>query len=304
VPHRASIDTLVPAGQAAGTAPPRELQLADLRGAHALSLAEQWPHRLQDWWAAATLGSGAIVERGGEVVGTGMCWPWEAGHATLGLVIVRKDQRGQGLGKRLMRQLLEPLRNSSVLLHATADGRPLYEKLGFRVVGEIRQHQGHVQHAPAVQLAGGEQLRPAGTADLAPLVELDARAAGMQRHAAVEQLLRLGEAAVLSRDGQPIGFAVRRPFGRGLAIGPVVADSQEGAKALIAHWLQVSAAEPRSTAQGPFVRIDVHAGSGLEPWLDEHQLLPVGGATAMVRGAEPRRGPQVGGWALISQSLG
>jgi hypothetical protein len=274
--------------------------VADLRAAHALSQAEQWPHRLNDWGAAAALGEGVVVERGGRLAGTGMRWRWGGEHATLGLVIVRKDCRGEGLGKQLMQQLLEPLGQRSVLLHATAAGLPLYQKLGFRTVGEISQHQGEVRACPAVELPPGTQLGPAVPADLEALVALDARGAGMPRGEAMEQLLKLGEAVVLRRDDRPVGFAVRRPFGRGLVVGPVAADSLAEAKALIGHWLRVSVQEHGK----PFVRLDVHAGSGLEDWLAGLNLRHVGGGVAMVRGARPQRGHETGGWALISQSLG
>lgn len=280
--------------------PPREMLVADLRAAHALSQAEQWPHRLNDWGAAAALGEGLVVERGGQLAGTGMRWRWGGEHATVGLVIVHKDCRGQGLGKQLMQQLLAPLGQRSVLLHAAAAGLPLYQKLGFRALGEISQHQGEVLACPGVELPPGMQLGSAIPADLEALVALDARGAGMPRRAAMEQLLKLGEAVVLRQGDQPVGFAVRRPFGRGLVVGPVAAGSLAEAKALIAHWLRASVQEFGK----PFVRLDVHAGSGLEGWLAGLNLRHVGGAVAMVRGAPPERGPGAGGWALISQSLG
>lgn len=279
---------------------PREMLVADLSAAHKLSQAEHWPHRLDDWGAAAALGDGVVVERDGRLAGTGMRWRWGGEHATVGLVIVRKDCRGKGLGKQLMQQLLAPLGQRSVLLHATDAGLPLYEKLGFQTVGKISQHQGEVLACPAVEPPPGMQLDSAVSADLEALVALDARGAGMPRREAMAQLLTLGQAVVLRQGDQPVGFAVRRPFGRGLIVGPVVADRLEGAQALIGHWLQASVQEFGK----PFVRLDVHAGSGLEDWLAGLNLRHVGGAVAMVRGAQPTRGPDAGGWALISQSLG
>ena len=276
---------------------------ADLQAAHALSQAEQWPHRLDDWEAAAALGEGVVLKCGGQLAGTGMRWHWGDEHATVGLVIVHKDFRRKGLGRQLMQQLLAPLGERSVLLHATAAGLPLYESLKFKPVGsKIIQHQGVVKDYPAVKPPPGLQLGLAVPTDLDALVELDARGAGMPRREAMAQLLTLGQAVVL-RDGdrRPVGFAVRRPFGRGQVIGPVAADSLVKAQALIGHCLWASGQERDES----FVRLDVHVGSGLEDWLADLNLRPVGDAVvAMVRGAPPKRGHDVGGWALISQSLG
>lgn len=279
---------------------PREMLVADLRTAHALSQAEQWPHRLNDWGAATALGDGVVLERGGRLAGTGMRWRWGDEHATVGLVIVHKDFRRQGLGRQLMQQLLAPLDQRSVLLHATVAGLRMYRTLGFEPVGKISQHQGEVLACPAVELKPGMQLSSAVPADLEALVALDARGAGMPRRAAMEQLLKLGEAVVLRQGDRPLGFAVRRPFGRGLVVGPVAAGNLADARALIGHWLRASVQEFGK----PFVRLDVHAGFGLEGWLAGLNLRHVGGAVAMVRGAPPKRGPDAGGWALISQSLG
>lgn len=278
----------------------RDMRIEDLRAAHALSQAEQWPHRLSDWGAAAALGEGVLMERGGRLAGTGMRWRWGAEHATVGLVIVHGAHRGQGLGKRLIQQLLAPLGQRSVLLHATAAGLPLYEKLGFRTVGRTGQHQGELLACPAVKPPTGMQLGPAAPHDLDALVALDARGAGMPRREAVAQLLQLGQAVVLRQDDRPVGFAVCRPFGRGLVVGPVAAEDRAAAQALIGSCLRTAV----QTSDRPFVRLDVHAGSGLEDWLVGLNLRHVGGAVAMVRGDPPWRGPGTGGWALISQSLG
>jgi GNAT superfamily N-acetyltransferase len=270
--------------------------LEDLKAAHGLSLAERWPHRLQDWQAAAELGEGVVLRRDGGVVGTGMRWLWGDHHATVGLVIVRKDWQRKGLGRQLMEHLLQPLGPRSVLLHATESGQTLYQRLGFEAVGEILRHQGVVQAVPAPRLPAGTQLAMARPGDLDALVALDARGAGMPRRAAIEQLLKQGETVVLRQDDRPVGFAVRRPFGRGLVVGPVVAHSLEGAQALAAHWLHASSQQ--------FVRMDISAASGLADWLAACNLRDVERAVVMVRGPLPQREPGVVSVALISQSLG
>lgn len=274
----------------------RDMQESDLDAVLGLSQAVHWPHRLADLQFAFRFGSGLVAERDGEVVGCAMSWPWGPAHATLGLVIVDPKCQGRRIGFRLVQALLTGLGGHSVLLHATAEGRGLYERLGFVRTGEVRQHQGPAQSAPLVALDPGWRLRPSDHADVAALVELDAAARGMPREALMRELLAAADTVVLDHDGKCRGFAMLHRFGRGLVIGPVVAPDAQGARALIAHLAGISA--------GKFVRIDIDFDSGLTEWLESLGLLRVDGPTEMVRGPVPATVPGVRRFALVTQALG
>jgi len=274
----------------------RPLLAADLEAAHALSLRVHWPHRLADWQHSYQFGSGLAAERDGELIGTALTWRWGAEHATIGLVIVDPRCQGRRVGYRLMEALLADLPGRSVLLHATPDGRGLYERLGFVRTGEVRQHQGIALPAPLVALEAGRRLRPIDQSDTAVLATLDAQARGMPRTALITDLLGHSDTVVLDHDGQARGFAMSRRFGRGLVLGPVVAPDADGAKALIAHLVGLNV--------GKFVRIDVDFASGLTEWLETLGLLRVDAPTVMVRGKVPSMTAGVQGFALVNQALG
>ncbi len=274
----------------------RELRADDLEAALSLSQAVHWPHRLADWRFAFGLGQGLAAERDGEVVGTAMIWPWDDTHATLGLVIVDPRLQGRRIGLRLMESLMPSLEGRTVLLHATAEGRGLYERLGFVRTGEVRQHQGQASSAPLMALDPGFRLRPSNQGDLPELVALDEQARGMRRESLIQELYAEGDTVVLDEDGERRGFAMLRRFGRGLIIGPVVAPDAQGAKALIAHLVGLSA--------GKFVRIDVDFDSGLTEWLEELGLPRVDAPTEMIRGDAPAPTPGVRRFALATQALG
>lgn len=276
--------------------PCEEMRIFDLQAAHSLSQDEQWPHRLKDWADVMALGQGLVIKHQDKLIGTGMSWKWGNNHASLGLVIIDKNWRGQGLGQKMMHQLLGRLSNCNVMLHATAIGKPMYEKMGFRETGKLVQHQGVITQPSAMECPTGTSLINASYGNLDELVALDQRAAGMPRKLAIAQLLRQGQAVLLRQKDKSVGFAFRRQFGHGYVIGPVVAPDLSAAKILINHWICASA--------DSFVRLDVHARPEMEQWLSKQNLQPVGGAIAMVRGVAPPRGPEVGGWAVISQSLG
>ncbi|WP_043284033.1 GNAT family N-acetyltransferase [Paraburkholderia oxyphila] len=280
---------------------------ADIEGAHALSLEVRWPHRADDWRLAARTGAGFVVKDGERLVGTALYWPWSDQGATLGLVIVAPDQQGRGIGRMLMERLLDAIGPRMTVLHATPAGQPLYEKLGFRKIGLLHQHQDSDFRAPRVEPPPGERLRPLEPRDTPRLIALASRASGLERGTLLLPLLDIaqGVALVTGGDGEHaealLGFALLRPFGRGHAIGPVAVSSAGGlqtqrAQALIADRLAANA--------GAFTRIDTPDEQGLGPWLESLGLARVDTVVKMARNGEPARDPDVLQFAIVNQALG
>jgi GNAT superfamily N-acetyltransferase len=268
----------------------------DLPLAHGLSRTVQWPHRIEEWQFNFRLGHGLVAEQGDDMVGTLMWWPHGDAVATLGMVIVSPDRQKAGIGRMLMTSALERSGDRTILLNATEAGLPLYRSLGFRPVGEIRQHQGAAFSVPLAPLGSGERIRPIGRGDTAALAVLDSKATGLSRAALVTALLDEAEGVILDRDGETVGFALFRRFGRGYAIGPVIAPTIEGAKALISHWVASNA--------GMFIRVDIPSDGGLSEWLEDLGLVGVGSVVTMARGALPDRDGAYPCWAIVSQALG
>ncbi|MCQ2006261.1 GNAT family N-acetyltransferase [Rhizobium sp. NRK18] len=262
----------------------------------ALSRAESWPHRREDWAMAQKLSAGAVATNSdGRVTGTTFMTPFGNDYATINMVIVDKSMRGLGLGRRLMERAFELAGERPLRLIATKEGLPLYEKLGFVATGTIRQHQGEVGR---VELPEGVEDMQAG--DVEAVRALDREAYNADRSALLDTLLDLGQIAVVRKgDGgdEVDAWAAIRPFGRGEVIGPVIAPDLETAWALIAYFA--------SSRQGSFLRIDTGSETGLAPLLSEIGLAHVGGGVAMRRpliedAGEPKRKV----FALVSQALG
>jgi GNAT superfamily N-acetyltransferase len=264
-----------------------------LEDAVRLSRQAGWPHRPQDWQLALALSDGFVAITGsGDVVGTILLTSYGRDCATINMVIVDEDMRGRGLGRRLMEAAMALAGDRPLRLVATADGLPLYERLGFRETGTIVQHQG-----TALAIAAPQNIQVANAGDLSSILDLDRQAYGADRTSLIRKLADVGEYAVIRRDSQISAFAAVRSFGRGDVIGPVVAANLDDAKSLVSHFI--------SSRTGAFLRVDTGVETGLAPWLTDLGLAPVGGGIAMARPAIVRPATSaVTTFALANQALG
>lgn len=279
----------------------RRFTAKDIEAAHALTVELKWPHRAEDWQFVAGIGEGFVAERDSRVVGTVLCWKYGERTSSLGMVIVSPALQGFGIGRRLTEMALDALGARATLLHATPAGHPLYAKLGFAPVGTLDQHQGAALQPPLLPLPSRERLRPLGVNDTPRLIEIASRASGLDRSSVLPALLESAEGIGLGRDGELIGFALFRRFGRGRAIGPVVVprdDDSMRAKALIGHWL---ASHP-----GMLIRLDTPGDSGLTDWLESLGLTRVDSVVKMVRNAEQMPAPddEFAQYGIINQAIG
>jgi ribosomal protein S18 acetylase RimI-like enzyme len=150
--------------------------------------------------------------------------PRTGGTGWVGGVAVVPAHRRVGLGGALTEAIvafLEERGVATVLLHATALGRPVYERLGF------------VPETAYVTLGGPTLARaPAGTmvragraADLEAVLALDRRATGEDRRRLLTALWPTG-GLVAAVDGQALGYHLASPWRPGGAT--IAADSRTG----------------------------------------------------------------------------
>lgn len=274
----------------------RPMTAADVPAAHALSVQLKWPHRLDDWAMLQRVAEGFVAEDAGRLIGTAFSCR-QGDYATIGLVIVSDEYQGQGIGRKLMEQALQACGSTTAILNATLAGVPLYASQGFVEFGVIHQHQGHVQYIGRPALAAGEHCRVAGVEEWPQVLELAHAGSGLDRTRVFQDLQGVIErTAVIERDGQLRAFAMLRAFGRGHVIGPIVAETPEQAKHLIAELLD--------HVQGEFVRVDVLADIGLGDWLSDAGLRYVDCVAQMARGTPPIPVAGVRQFALVTQAIG
>ena len=276
----------------------RPMHAGDLLAMHGLAQQMSWPHRAEDCAQLLALGAGTVaVDAMGRTVGVGLRWGFGHDVGTIGLVLVAPDQQGKGIGRALMKALIADSEPRTLMLNATAEGLPLYEKLGFVSTGFVRQHQGRLAEAPVLPPAPDVPLRRAVSSDHAALCALDAAVFGADRSALIGSLLATGDAWLVDRAGQPAGFVVLRAFGRGMIIGPVIASTEDEAIALVA-------AAARAAPPG-VLRVDIPANAeGLAAWLTAAGLPAIDTVTVMLRGNWPATWQGLQRFGLALQAWG
>ena len=276
---------------------------AHLAGAWALSQQIGWPHRIEDWALNQRVSSGVVALHRGRLVGTALATPM-GGVATINMVVVDRSMRGRGLGRSLLEAAMAAAAGRELRLVATSDGLPLYQKLGFAIIGRTAQHQGiaRPERLAASELAASEltasELAALATCpvsisgDIEAALAMDAAASGLSRGALLSDLCQAG--TLLHAEG---GFALIRHFGRGELVGPIVARDKLVARALIAAAADHCA--------GRFLRVDLLAEHGLSAFVESLGLACMGEGTCMscnpraLRPASPFTS-----FALLSQALG
>lgn len=275
----------------------RPMAEADLDQLHQLSIGVGWPHRPEDWRLVIGLGHGVIAcDAIGRVLGSAMWWPFGESFATVGMVITSPRLQAQGAGRELMEMIFTQTGSRDLRLSSTKAGYRLYRSLGFEPVGRVFQHQGKALPPPA-PVAALPGLRPVAPTDLDALARLDASAYGADRHQALAALLSTSVGTLVECDGAVVGFALCRPFGRGHVVGPIVAEDDAMAIALLTPHVEAH--------QGEFLRVDTAQEQGaFGAFLESCGLTIFDTVTPMIRGrAHGPTGP-ARIFGLVNQALG
>lgn len=223
----------------------------DVPKLHELSIAVSWPYRPEDWELAIEIGEGIVArDEIGRVVGSAMWFPMGEDFASIGMVITSPRLQDHGAGNWLMGHILGRVGNRGKVLNATRAAYRLYLSLGFMPLATVHQHNGVVGSLPAF----ARRARPLRPEDAAAVHALDTGAIGAPRRALLDRLLQLAAGTVIERDGRVTGFALCRKFGRGHVVGPVVAETEEDAIALIGPHAEAMA--------GHFLRVDTRQPEG------------------------------------------
>ena len=269
------------------------MTIEDVPLLHELSIGVSWPHRPKDWELLISLGEGFVARDPiGRILGSAMWFPMGDRLAMVGMVITSPRLQDHGAGRWLMHHILDLVGSRGKVLNSTKAAYRLYLSLAFEPRQTVYQHQGMVTALPD----GPTSARPLRKEDADAIIALDAAAYGADRSRVFDRILPVSAGTVIERAGHVRGFALCREFGRGHVIGPVVAETEDDAIALI---------RPHVAAfKGRFLRMDTRAEDGpLRRFLDEAGMTLFDTVTTMTRGEVPPPRP-VTTYGLVNQALG
>ncbi len=277
------------------------LAAAELADAQALVREAGWNQVAADWETFRALGTVFAARASGRVVATAAILPYGT-FAWVSMVLVESEQRRHGLGTKLLKRCLATLSEQGrvPLLDATPAGRPLYRSLGF--VETWGYHRlARTSAAPMREDASntnGITVRPIADADWAALCAIDAAAFGADRSALLGRLRgRLPPAELVAeRNGRVAGFMLGRNGRSASQIGPLIADDEDVAHALLAHALPA--------IDGPIYIDFADRKTRLRRWLGEHGFSEQRPLTRMLLGRSQGFDNEAPTYAVAGPELG
>ncbi|MEW2525246.1 GNAT family N-acetyltransferase [Streptomyces sp. NPDC047071] len=221
--------------------PIRRLTPRDLTACADLSEDRGWPREEHKWGLLLSAGTGYGID---DPDGSGLIavcvvtqyGPYEnPGLSAIGMVLVAERHARKGIGRHLMRSVIEGAGTTPLTLHATPNGRPLYEELGFKTTGRAEMVRGRFAVDGSDAQVPGITTRAATAEDLPTLVRLDTEVFGLDRTHIITRLPAFtDQLRVAEVDGEIIGYAGAWPNMETHVVGPLIARDTDTAKALIA----------------------------------------------------------------------
>ncbi|MFG3092175.1 GNAT family N-acetyltransferase [Streptomyces antibioticus] len=216
--------------------PIRRLTHSDLIACADLSEDRGWPREEHKWGLLLSAGKGYGVDDpdGGLITACVVTEYGPYGNPVLGaigMVLVAERHARKGIGRALMRHVIADMGTTPLTLHATPNGRPLYEELGFKTTGRAEMVRGRFRPEDTEPRVS---TRAATAEDLPTLLRLDEEVFGADRTHVITRLPAFADQVrVAEAGGRIIGYAAAWPNMDTHVVGPLIARDTETAKALL-----------------------------------------------------------------------
>ncbi len=227
----------------------RVMTSADIPAGMRLKALSGWNQTAADWrrFLECSPEGCFVAEVGAQVCGTVTTIAFEDRFAWIGMVLVDPEYRGRGFGTALLERAihyLDELDLSALKLDATPQGKPLYEKLGFRSEYEIGRWTRRQPPGAAKPSRAGvwESVSPAL---LASICEFDRQVFGADRSGLLMSLHEEAPELTLGilEGGTLAGYALGRRGSFADHLGPWMASNPDTARQLLEAFLAGSSRE-------------------------------------------------------------
>jgi GNAT superfamily N-acetyltransferase len=277
--------------------PVRRLTPGDLVACADLCEDRGWPRDEHRWGLLLAAGTGYGMDdpEGKGLMATCVMTSYGSRLAAIGMLLVAERHARQGIGRRLMNHVMAEAGDTPLSLYATSAGQPLYEQLGFTVVGRTERVTGLLR--PAGDRSSVVSVRPAAAEDLRALVRLDTEVFGIDRTPVLARLPAYADhIRVAEEGGDLIGYAAAWPSADTQVVGPLIARDTATARELVASLAE---------ATDRPLRADIDARhSELLDWFGQCGLRPGPTTALMVRGASGLPGDWNRRYAPLTVAMG
>ena len=218
----------------------RLLQESDIAAAMDLKRLAGWNQTETDWRTLLQLETNgcfaAVLDD--QLLGTTTTTSYGSQLAWIGMVLVQPEKRRTGIATKLLQTALSYLehRVSIVKLDATADGKSVYERIGFEVESLIERWS---RKGEPVNFERQPETIDSDTRR--EILRLDAQAFGADRSKLLSLLLTntcVRPVVQRTEAGSVTGYALARPGSNAAYVGPVVLDQGSDASALLDQILE------------------------------------------------------------------
>ncbi|WP_002149254.1 GNAT family N-acetyltransferase [Bacillus cereus] len=156
--------------------------------------------------------------------------------ASIGMVIVHPDYKGRGIGKVITDSCIKSVvAQTSIMLIATDEGKPLYEKLGFRAVSYVSKYICNSYNANYKCVGNEEYIMNYKECDLEKIIKIDEGAFGTSRKKFLKRRIMQSEQCILIKDTKQnvlgYGLSIQTPENK--IIGPIVAKNDTMAMEIV-----------------------------------------------------------------------
>lgn len=252
---------------------------ADLPDAEALVAEAGWNQVAADWRIFLEFGTVYAVRQAGRVIATAATLPYGR-CAWISMVLVAAQFRRCGLATSLLHRCIEDITAAGLIpaLDATPAGRAVYGPLGFEEAWGFTRLAAQKCTVETMPPPTAITIQPITDSTWAALCDYDVAAFGADRsHVLARMRGRLVAAnLVATHEGQIAGFLLGRDGRTASHVGPIIAQDDTTAWALLAHAL--------SRIEGP-VYVDLaDAKSALRARLEASGFAPQRPFTRMLLG--------------------
>ena len=220
----------------------RPMQPGDIVDAMKLSNAEGWNQTEKDWKLLIEEPQNVclLAECDKKIIGTTTAMNYANQIAWIGMVLVAKECRGQGVSKLLLTNVLKKLESfASIKLDATPAGKQVYQKFDFKdeylITRVVTVSMKNLPFDDDTILAESIRLK-----DIEEIVALDEHVFGTNRRQLIESLINRypHKAWLLKRNNSIAGFALGRDGNKYHQVGPVCGSTINDVKMLIRRALK------------------------------------------------------------------